>query len=530
MATRPLFDPDSTEHTHTPSAADTPSSAQHASENGSTAGKRRRRRKRSRSGGDSPTRAHDTQPHQSRPAKDVANLADLTADVFDVDKTFKDIGLRDSVVEGCTHSGFACPTHIQSQLIPVILSGVDVIGQAKTGTGKTAAFGLPLLHLCEKDPEFQALILAPTRELALQIATEINDLGMHTPIGAVPIYGGARIGQQADRLSRKPQIIVGTPGRIKDMVDRGLLHFHNIRYMILDEVDRMLDIGFREDIRRILKMCPPATPDESGRRRQTIFVSATLSPEIEKLAKSFMHCPQVLQVQADSLTVQIVKQHHLLVEPWDKRRMLRHLLTHEEPVMTLVFCKLKRKVDELVKYLKEKDIAAEALHGDMSQSRREAIMQQLRRGTLGVLVASDLVSRGIDVEGITHVVNFDLPEDIELYVHRIGRTARAGRDGVAWTFVTPEEGEHLTEIEKLINAEIPRLDYPDFQPGPPPDAVTRAREAEEAKKEQAKAKSRLSGNELPSKEQADTSKFPGGVVPTKMPGKMMRGKVRGRRG
>ncbi|MCA9278529.1 MAG: DEAD/DEAH box helicase [Phycisphaeraceae bacterium] len=519
MTARPLFDSDTSEHSGTSPA----------SENDAPKTKRRRRRRSKKSSGGQSGSSQNEHLHQPPPAKEVAKLEDLPVEVFDVEQTFSDIGLRDSVVEGCTHAGFACPTHIQAQLIPMILSGTDVIGQAKTGTGKTAAFGLPMLHLCEREPEFQALILAPTRELALQIATEINDLGMHTPIKAVPIYGGARIGGQADRLKRKPQIVVGTPGRIKDMVDRGLLHFDNVRYMILDEVDRMLDIGFREDIRKILKMCPSATPDENGNRRQTIFVSATLSPEIEKLAKSFMHEPKMLHVQADSLTVQVVKQHHLLVEPWDKRRMLRHLLTHEEPAMTLVFCKLKRKVDELVKYLKEKDIAAEALHGDMSQSRRETIMHKLRRGSLGVLVASDLVSRGIDVEGITHVVNFDLPEDIELYVHRIGRTARAGRDGVAWTFVTPEEGEHLTEIEKLINAEIPRLEYPDFQPGPMPDVVARERAAEEAKKEQAKAKSRLAENELPSKDAADPSKFPGGVVPTKMPGRMMRGKIRGRR-
>lgn len=473
------------------------------------------------------------------------------SEIFAQGTSFAQLGLRSSVLKGVEAAGFTMPTAIQATLIPVALQGKDILGQAKTGTGKTAAFGLPLLHMCSRDVPFQALILAPTRELAVQIAAEIDELGKFTPIRTISVYGGEAVHKQAKALERGAPIIVATPGRVMDMVERRHLHFRNVRFVVLDEVDRMLDIGFREDIRKILEMCPPPgppvlpKPDGTATARQTIFVSATISPEIERLARKFMHEPEKLVTAAGSLTVSLVKQMHLTVNPWDKRRLLAHLLTHEEPELTVVFCRLKRTVDELARYLNEKGIAAHAIHGDMSQGKRNSTMTKLRAGHLEVLIASDLASRGIDVENISHVINYDLPDDPDLYVHRIGRTARAGRQGVAWSLVTPDQGELLTKIEVLINAEIPKLEYPDFKasdkpahwrdhgarpegglvradaphiaPPPPPP---------EQKANRVQASANL---ELPKPaEQVDQTKFPGGIVPTKLPPKRMWGRMKGR--
>lgn len=462
-------------------------------------------------------------------------------EIFAQKITFRDLGIRNTVLRGVEAAGFKHPTAIQAKLIPPILAGRDVIGQAKTGTGKTAAFGLPMYNHLKWGTEFQSLILAPTRELAIQIAAELTELGKYTPINVAAIYGGQAVAAQASKLRRNPEVIVGTPGRIMDMVERRLIHFRNVKYAVLDEVDRMLDIGFREDIRRIL--------DQTPRNKQTVFVSATLSPEIERLARTFMHEPEKVVAVSGSLTVSLVKQFYCPVQPWDKRRLLRHLLTHEEPAVTVVFCRLKRTCDELVESLRRHGMEALAIHGDLPQSKRNAVMEKLRSGTLSVLVASDLASRGIDVEGITHVINYDLPEDAELYVHRIGRTARAGRGGTAWSFVTPDQGDLLTQIEGLINAEIPKLEYPDFEPGPVPDWVTRERQTKERSNAQKVNRLAASVPTLPiaaanpanphqpptqgsahptTAVAVDPSKFPGGIVPTRLPPRRMMGRVRTR--
>jgi ATP-dependent RNA helicase DeaD len=408
--------------------------------------------------------------------------------------------------------------------------------------------------MVKRDVPFQALILAPTRELAIQITAEIQELGKGTPIRVMTVYGGQAVRTQAQKLEKGAEIIVGTPGRVMDMVERGHLHFRNVAFAVLDEVDRMLDIGFREDIRQILEKCPEA--------RQTVFVSATLSPEIEKLARRYLKNPEKVVVTGGSLTVSLVKQYHLPVYPWDKRRLLVHLLKHEEPALTLIFCRLKRTVDELTKLLNAKGIEAHALHGDMSQGKRNTTMKLLREGDLSVLISSDLTSRGIDVEGISHVINYDLPEDVELYVHRIGRTARAGRGGTAWSLVTPEQGELLTQIEMLINTEIPKLDYPDFKASAPPsdwrgdlpkgmvrEGAGRPGGPEQAgsgggapgagsagpggpgegaaEAEKVSRLTRAAAPELP--KGADPTKFPGGVVPTKLPPRRMFGRIPGGR-
>ncbi|MBS0190967.1 MAG: DEAD/DEAH box helicase [Phycisphaerales bacterium] len=465
--------------------------------------------------------------------------------VFDEAADFAALGLRSSVLKGLTEMGFSKPTMIQAKLIPVAITGRDVLGQAKTGTGKTAAFGLPLIHMCGKDTQFQALILAPTRELAIQITDEINDLAKFTPIRAVTLYGGQSIQAQTKQLQSGSHIVVGTPGRVLDMLQRGYFHLKNIRFAVLDEVDRMFDIGFRDDIKRILGMCPrPGTPPEG---RQTIFVSATLSEEVERLARQHMHDPVKIVTSAGSLTASLVKQFHIPIAPWDKKRMLLHVLTHEEPALTLIFCRLKRTVDELAKGLTTRGIEAHAMHGDMSQGKRNSTMKQLKDGKLAVVICSDLASRGIDVEGVSHVINFDLPDDPELYIHRIGRTARAGKGGLAYSLVTPAQGDLLTSIEMLINAEIPKLEYPDFVPNPPPpgwrDEAPGGRpegglriERPEGYVEPAAPAPKVSRTEqaakleLPVSDPAkvDATKFPGGIVPTKLPPKRLFGKMPGR--
>ena len=286
----------------------------------------------------------------------------------------------------------------------------------------------------------------------------------------------------------------------------------------------MLDIGFREDIRKIL--------GGLKQKHQTIFVSATISDEIHRLAKKYMHDPQRLDVTSSSgsLTVAQVHQEYLPVQPWDKQQLLHHLLKHEEAVMTLIFCKTKATVDRLTLFLNRKNIEAAAIHGDLPQNKRNAVMQQLRDGKLSVLIASDLASRGIDVENITHVINYDVPEDPEIYVHRIGRTARAGRGGVAWMFVTPEQGQLLTQIETLTNVEIPIKEYPNFKPGSVPEKISRQQQADEKRIADVREDKNPSKLDLPDKQKSeDESSFPGGIVPKQLPNKRLGGRVRTRR-
>jgi len=449
--------------------------------------------------------------------------AEYDPDVF-ADHTYDEMEIRGSVLKGIHACGFNRPTHIQDRLIPVALTGKDVIGQAKTGTGKTAAFSIPALCLAERGVAFQTVILAPTRELAIQITREIEELGRATPIKACAVYGGQPIPVQKKKLEQNPEIIVATPGRLMDMYEHNNIHFRNVKQVILDEVDRMLDIGFRDDIKKILRNVKTD--------HQTIFVSATISDEIETLARSFMTDPERLTLTAGALTVQLVDQQYVPCENWYKRRLLRHLLTHEEPALTVVFCRTKATVDRVAQYLCDKRIDTLAIHGDMPQGKRNSVMEKLRGGKLSVLVASDLAARGLDVDDITHVINYDVPEDPEVYVHRIGRTARAGRRGHAWTFVLPDQGDLLTQIEHLTNVEITRLEYDDFDPGEPPADIRAERKKKVQSKERAeKMVSRLAGPNVPkAAANANDPRFPGGVVPTKLPPKMVRGKVNTTRG
>ncbi len=510
-------------------------------EGGGQKKRRRRRRRRGRGGGggegdgeardgrDRPQRDDEGErPRGDAPAKERKRAAspekgevEHWEEIFE-ETTFADLGLRNSVLKGTDHAGFKYPTKIQSQLIPLMLSGKDVLGQSRTGTGKTAAFGLPLFNNATRNLPFQTIVMAPTRELAIQIARELSELGQFTPIKVCAVYGGSSMDKQRRDLERGPEIIVATPGRLWDVYQRGMLHFHDVKFVVLDEVDRMLDIGFREDIKQILRQIKSD--------HQTVFVSATISDEIEKLSRSFMNDPDKIVTTGSSLTVSMVRQHYITVDMWDKRRMLLHVLKHEEQDLTLVFCNMKRTVDSVARFLERNGIETHAIHGDMPQGKRNAIMNRLRGGHLEVLICSDLAARGLDVDGVSHVVNFDLPDDSEVYIHRVGRTARAGRDGVAWSLVTPEDGPKLTEIEMLANVHIPELKYDDFKPGDPPDNIREQQEADRQRRERAQARSRFqaSGGGASAKvvAQPSESKFPDGIVPAKMPPKRLGGRVR----
>ena len=455
---------------------------------------------------------------------------DAHKELFDTSVTFADLGLPDDVLEGLTASGFVHPTFIQAQLIPHVLAGKDVIGQAKTGTGKTAAFGLPMLAMADPNIRTQGLVLAPTRELANQIAKELDDLGRATGIRTTTIIGGESQRDQTDSLKQGGHLVVGTPGRVMDLHSQGKLKFNDLRFVALDEVDRMLDIGFRDDIRRILKAVNNQSHSETV---QTIFVSATVDQDIERLARTFMReDAEKIRTVSGSLTVAAVDQKYIAVERWDKRALLLKLLVTRKPEATVVFCKTKMSCKKIAKYLKEKGLNAREIHGDLHQSRRNKVMEALRKEQVDVLVATDLAARGLDVDHITHVINHDLPEDPEVYIHRIGRTARAGRAGTAWSFATPEEGQYLMSIEQLAGAEIDELKVPDFKPGPVPKRVQEERDGAEQKRiEPAKHSERALGgigDASGYSRQELEAMFPDGKIPKTLPKRGLAGRFKRR--
>jgi ATP-dependent RNA helicase DeaD len=398
---------------------------------------------------------------------------------------FAALGIRPSILRALAELQFNEPSAIQSLLIPRALAGVDLLGQARTGTGKTAAFGIPVLQMAHKGLATQAIILVPTRELAVQVDAEIQRIGQFTPIRSVPVYGGQKIAAQMKVLKHHPEIIVGTPGRVIDLLDRRIINFQNVRFVVLDEVDRMLDIGFREDIRNILsrikgvRAAGPRDPELSAEDaanmpppgHQTIFVSATISDEIERLGRKYMREPveKLIAPGADEKpTVEEVEQCYFSVQPWDKYRLLRLLLQRENPELAIVFCKTKHGAEKLAKRLHADGIECREIHGNLAQNKRDRVMKNFRGGKFDVLIATDLASRGIDVADISHIINFDIPEDPEVYVHRVGRTARMGAGGKAYTFVTRDQGEELTRVESLINMMIPQGEIEGFTPTPPP--------------------------------------------------------------
>ena len=350
------------------------------------------------------------------------------------------------------------PTEIQAGLIPLALKGVDVVGQARTGTGKTASFVIPILEQLAPRKEIagpQALIMVPTRELAVQVRDEVEKLSFGRKIHSVALYGGKPLRGQLDKLKRGAEIVVGTPGRVLDHMGRGSLDLSGIWCVVLDEADRMLDIGFRPDIEKILRRCP--------KDRQTLLLSATVPPPIQRLAERYMVEPQVLNFSPKDLSVDTIDQYYFTVDHERKFELLVRLMVREQPKQAIIFCRTKRGTDKIYERLLKRLPEVAAMHGDMSQGSRDSVMSKFREGSIKYLVATDVVGRGIDVSNISHIINYDIPAFCDDYVHRVGRTGRMGREGVAYTFVSPEEGHELTRIEERINLLLKRGEMQDFE-------------------------------------------------------------------
>lgn len=379
--------------------------------------------------------------------------------------SFADLTLSDVMRSALTEAGYETPTPVQAGLIPLALQGLDLVGQAQTGTGKTAAFAIPILERLKPRREThgpQALILTPTRELAVQVRDEVVKLAYGRKVHCVAIYGGKPIREQIEKLRRGADIIVGTPGRVLDHMSRGTLHWDHLGCVVLDEADRMLDIGFRPDIEKILRRCPSD--------RQTLLLSATVPPPIARLAQRYMRDPQTLDY-SQHLAVETIEQRYFTVDHERKFELLVRLLMREKPRQALIFCRTKRGTDRVYRRLAKLTKSVDCIHGDMQQSARDRVMKRLREGKLRLLVATDVVGRGIDVTSISHIINYDIPQFCDDYVHRVGRTGRMGREGIAFTLVTPEEGNELTRIEERINLLLVRDEIRGFQSGPRPPAI-----------------------------------------------------------
>ena len=375
---------------------------------------------------------------------------------------FEDFNLSKETMKSISEIGFEEPTPIQVSAIPLIMNNSDIVGQAQTGTGKTAAFGIPIAERYQNGRKPFAIVLEPTRELAVQVAQEVHKIGRYKNIRVLPVYGGASIEMQIKALQQGVNVVVGTPGRVIDLLNRRILSLSEIRIVVLDEADEMLDMGFIEDIETILK----ATPEE----RQTLLFSATIPQLIMNIARRFMRSPEKIQVNMKEVVVPKIKQTFYEVREEDKVHALSRILDVEEPQLAIVFCHTKRKVDEVSMQLSQLGYNAGAIHGDYTQARRDDVMNKFKRGMLDILVATDVAARGLDIKNVTHVINYGIPQHPDSYVHRIGRTGRAGKSGIAITLVTPREYKHLRLIEKTARTIIDRKKLPS------PLDVARARE------------------------------------------------------
>jgi ATP-dependent RNA helicase DeaD len=361
---------------------------------------------------------------------------------------FKKLGLSEKTLEALERKGFETPTPIQKLTIPLLLKGnKDIIGKAQTGTGKTACFALPIIeNISDKSPDVQAIILTPTRELALQVSKEIESLqGEHT-LSILAVYGGAPIRDQMSRLKRGVQIVVGTPGRVMDLINRRKLNLHHVTYAVLDEADEMLNMGFVDDMKEILS--------HTSNNKRMLFFSATMPKEILRIAKQFMKEFDIIEVDSKQVTAVNTKQIYYDIRPKDRIEALHRIMDITPDFHGIVFCRTKVMVDDVTMKLKGKDYHAAALHGDISQAQREKILRLFRKRNVHVLVATDVAARGIDVNDLTHVINFSLPQSPESYVHRIGRTGRAGKEGIAISFIIPSEKRRLKFIEKTVKQQL----------------------------------------------------------------------------
>jgi ATP-dependent RNA helicase DeaD len=391
---------------------------------------------------------------QSLASSKIPDPADIEADV----SGFTELGVSETMLEALKIVRYLEPTPIQSGVFKRVRAGADIMGQAQTGTGKTAAFCIPIIEGIEECPPGDnpvALILVPTRELAVQVRDEAVRLAYGRDIRLTACYGGKPLAKQIARLREGIDLIVGTPGRILDLVNRGALLLNQVRWVVLDEADRMLDIGFRPDIEKILKRTPP--------ERQTLLFSATLPPPVVRLAEKYMNSPEILDFSNKSLAVETIEQFYVTVDPERKFDALLYLLNEQQPNQAIIFTRTKRGADQLAKLLSTHVESLAAIHGDLAQTERDRVMGLFRTGTLRYLVATDVVGRGIDVSGISHIINYDIPAFCDDYVHRVGRTGRMGREGVAYTFVTVQEGSELTRIEIRIDKLLKRADLKGFE-------------------------------------------------------------------
>lgn len=367
---------------------------------------------------------------------------------------FEDLGLNEKILRAISEMGFEEPSKIQKEAIPVVLEGHDVIGQAQTGTGKTLAFGAPVLNkIGSPKGMIGSVIITPTRELAIQVNDEINRLGKYTGIKTLPVFGGKPIDRQIRAIKQGIDIIVGTPGRLLDLIRRKVVKLGNVSFVVLDEADEMLDMGFIEDIKEIVSNCPED--------RQTMLFSATMPTPIKRLAKDYMKDDtKHISIVKNEITVSTVKQYYFEVKQNNRFESLCRVLDYDEPKSAIIFCKTKKGVDELVEKLQVRGYNVEGMHGDMTQDHRMNTLRKFKEVKLEYLVATDVAARGIDVDSVTHVINYDLPQDSDSYVHRIGRTGRANREGTAYSFVTSREYKMLKQIERATKGKIQRKELP----------------------------------------------------------------------
>ncbi len=368
-------------------------------------------------------------------------------------KSFKDLKLIPSLLRALDKEGYKVPTPIQTKSIPGLLKGKDLIGVAQTGTGKTAAFILPILQrMVEKRPKkIKTLVLAPTRELAAQIGESFSVYGKFLKFNHVTIFGGVSQRNQVQALYKGVDIVVATPGRLLDLLNQKRLTLRDIEFFVLDEADRMLDMGFIHDIKRIIEKLP--------HKRQSLFFSATMSSQVGKLAKTMLKDPIHVEVTPQATTVELIKQHIFFVDSSSKERLLLKLLEHEHLTSVLIFTRTKHRANKLAKFLNKNKVFSDAIHGNKTQNARTKAIKDFKTGKIKVLVATDIAARGIDIDNISHVINFELPNEPENYIHRIGRTARAGAEGTAFSFCAADERNYLRDIEKLINQKIDVMDH-----------------------------------------------------------------------
>lgn len=365
---------------------------------------------------------------------------------------FTELTIHPDILKATQDLNYTDLTPVQEKAIPLILQGRDLTAQAQTGTGKTAAFAIPILENIDPNQGLQALVLTPTRELCIQVEAEFKDLASYMDVRSLAIYGGQDINRQIKSLKAKPQIIVATPGRLLDHMRRRTIRLGTVNSLVLDEADEMLNMGFLEDIRQVMSACP----DD----RQTLLFSATMPKAIQDLADGFMKNPASVKIKASELTVAAIQQVSYTVPDREKLTLLAQIFEIIQADLAIVFCRTKRRVDDLTRALQTLGYKADGLHGDLSQYQRDQVMDKFRSNTIDILVATDVAARGLDVSNVTHVINFDLPQEVEAYVHRIGRTGRAGQDGLAISFVDPAERAHMQTIQRVTKAKVQPLKRP----------------------------------------------------------------------